>query len=133
MHELTLRAVVNCLIPPDEFPGAYEAGVCDYVTRLFETDVRDEIEFFATGLACIESEARALFGESFANLSSDQQVSTLTAIEHGEVTANWPVSPQRLLNMLVCVTAEGFYSNPQQGGNRDSISWRMTGFEQQDS
>jgi hypothetical protein len=31
--------------------------------------------------------------------------------------------------MLVNTTAEGYYSEPQQGGNRRGISWVMTGFE----
>jgi hypothetical protein len=34
--------------------------------------------------------------------------------------------------MLVNTTAEGYYSEPQQGGNRGAISWLMTGFEEFD-
>jgi hypothetical protein len=32
--------------------------------------------------------------------------------------------------MLVHTTVEGYYSDPQQGGNRGAISWVMIGFEQ---
>jgi hypothetical protein len=32
--------------------------------------------------------------------------------------------------MLVNTAAEGYYSEPQQGGNRGAISWVMTGFEE---
>ena len=39
MNSDTLRAVVDCLIPADEFPGAYDAGVCDYLERLLQTDL----------------------------------------------------------------------------------------------
>jgi len=31
--------------------------------------------------------------------------------------------------MLVNTTAEGYYSDPEQGGNRGRASWVMTGFE----
>jgi gluconate 2-dehydrogenase gamma chain len=127
----TLRTVVDCLIPADEFPGAYEAGVCDYLLKLFETELRDEAEFFTTGLDSIEFEARARFGEPFASLTPEQQSITLQAIQQGNVLTSWQISPQRFFEMLVCTTAEGFYSDPQQGGNRGAIAWTMTGFEDQ--
>ena len=133
MNTITLRAVVDCLIPPDDFPGAYEAGVCAYVMRLLNSDLRHESEFFSKGLDSIEDEARAKFTASFASLALNQQVSTLEAIERGEVSTSWSISPQRFFQMLVCITAEGFYSDPQQGGNRGAISWVMTGFEEQSS
>ena len=129
MKTETLRAVVDCVIPADDFPGAYEAGVCDYLLKLFETDLRDEAEFFNTGLDSIDLEARARFGEPFASLTPSQQSITLEAIQQGDVLASWQISPQRFFEMLVCTTAEGFYSEPQQGGNRGALSWTMTGFE----
>lgn len=123
--------MVDCLIPADDFPGAYDAGVCDYLRKLFETDLRHEAELFATGLENIEREAQARFGESFAHLTSDQQTLTLEAIQNGDVLSSWRISPQRFFERLVCTTAEGFYSNPEQGGNRGAVSWTMTGFEDQ--
>jgi gluconate 2-dehydrogenase subunit 3-like protein len=129
MNSETLRAVVDCLIPPDDFPGAYDAGVCDYVERLLQTDLADEAEFFRTGIEAIDAEARARFDEPFADLSASEQISVLTAIESGDVKISWPIPRTRFFEMLVNTTAEGYYSEPQQGGNRDAISWRMTGFE----
>ncbi len=125
----TLRAVVDCLIPPDDFPGASEAGVCDFLARLLETDLREQKEFFAAGVEGIESEARARFDNSFTNLSSNQQLEVLQAIEHGRVMTPWPMSPEHFFEMLVRTTAEGYYSDPEQGGNKESISWVMTGFQ----
>jgi hypothetical protein len=52
----------------------------------------------------------------------------LQDIEAGEVLTVWEVEPRYFFNLLVNTTAEGFYSNPEQGGNRDAISWTMTGF-----
>ena len=129
MNPETLRAVVDCLIPPDDFPGAYEAGVCDYLVRIFQTDLAAQSEFFLAGIDGIEAEARERFNESFANLTPDQKVSTLAAIESGDVKTSWSISPSLFFEMLVNTTAEGYYSDPQQGGNRASLSWVMTGFE----
>ena len=130
LQQQTLRAVVDCLIPPDEFPGAYDAGVCDYLSRLFDTDLATQLEFFRAGLDAIETEACARFGTSFSSLTRDEQTATLQAIELGDVLSVWPISPERFFNLLVTTAAEGFYSDPQQGGNREAISWQMTGFEE---
>jgi hypothetical protein len=130
MTSETLRAVVDCLIPPDDFPGGYEAGVCDYLERIFQTDLSAQREFFLDGIDGIEAEARERFNESFANLTPDQKASTLAAIESGDVKTSWSISPSLFFEMLVNTTAEGYYSDPQQGGNRGALSWVMTGFDE---
>ena len=112
MNPETLRAVVDCLIPPDDFPGAYEAGVCDYVERLLQTDLGEHADFFRAGIDAIEAEALARFDKLFAKLSPTEQTSTLVAIES---------AAPRFFEMLVNTTAEGYYTEP--------ISWVMTGFE----
>jgi hypothetical protein len=130
LEQQTLQAVIDCLIPPDEFPGAYSAGVCDYLARLFETDLAPQLAFYRSGLDGIEAESLARFQTTFHALTPDQQISTLQAIESGDVITSWPISPQHFLELIVNTTAEGYYSDPQQGGNRGAISWLMTGFEE---
>lgn len=130
MKSETLRAVVDCLIPPDDFPGAYDAGVCDYLERLLQTDLAEDAEFFRAGIDGIDAEAVARFEKPFAKLNPSEQNSTLAAIESGAVNTSWPVPPACFFELLVCTTVEGYYSEPQQGGNRGAISWAMTGFEE---
>ena len=129
MNPDTLPAVVDCLIPPDDFPGAYDAGVCDYIEQLLQTDLAEHDEFFRAGVDAIDSEALATYNAPFAVLTREQQIATLESIESGAVKTSWPIAPSRFLVMLVNVTAEGYYSDPQQGGNRGCASWVMTGFE----
>lgn len=129
MNSETLPAVVDCLIPPDDFPGAYDAGVCDYIEQLFQTDLAEHAEFFRAGIDAINIEALATFKAPFANLTRDQQISILERIESGAVVTSWPIAPTRFFEMLVNTTAEGYYSDPEQGGNRGRASWVMTGFE----
>jgi hypothetical protein len=129
MNPETLRAVVDCLIPPDDFPGAYNAGVCNYLRRLFRTDLASRSAFFRAGIEGIEAEALARWNTAFARLTPEQKISTLAAIELGDVKTAWSIQPSRFFEMLVNTTAEGFYSDPQQGGNRNAVSWVMTGFE----
>jgi len=129
MNPDTLPAVVDCLIPPDDFPGAYDAGVCDYIEQLLQTDLAEHDEFFRAGIDAINSEAVQTYNAPFAVLTREQQIATLKSIESGAVKTSWPIAPRRFFVMLVNVTAEGYYSDPQQGGNRGCASWVMTGFE----
>jgi gluconate 2-dehydrogenase gamma chain len=129
MNPDTLPAVVDCLIPPDDFPGAYDAGVCDYIEQLIQTDLADHAESFRAGIDAIDIEALATYNAPFAALTREQQMSILEGIESGTVKTSWPVAPSRFFEMLVNITAEGYYSDPQQGGNRGCVSWVMTGFE----
>ena len=130
MNSETIRAVVDCLIPPDDFPGAYEAGVCNYLERLLQTDLAEHADFFRAGIDAIDTEALAQYNARFEALTPDQQISVLAGIESGAVKTSWPVAPSRFFEMLVNTTAEGYYSDPQQGGNRGCASWVMTGFEE---
>jgi len=68
MNSETLRAVVDCLIPADDFPGAYEAGVCDYLERLLQTDLAEQAEFFRAGIDAIDAEAIARFDKPFVQI-----------------------------------------------------------------
>ena len=129
MNPDTLRAVVDCLIPSDDFPGAYDAGVCDYINQLFQTDLAGDAEFFRAGIKAVDSEALATYSAPFAVLTRDQQISILEHIESGALKTSWPIAAARFFAMLVNITAEGYYSDPQQGGNRGRASWVMTGFE----
>ena len=126
----TLRAVLDCVIPPDEFPGAWDAGVGNYLARQFESDLASQFEFYCGGLDGLEAESNVRFGKSFSDLRSEQQIAILDAVESGELSSSWTISAKNFFKLLVDTTAEGYYSDPEQGGNRDAVSWAMTGFSE---
>jgi len=55
---------------------------------------------------------------SFASLSSDQQIAYLKGIDKTPF-----FNTTRLLTLL------GMFSLPSYGGNRDSVGWKLIGFE----
>ncbi len=126
----TLRAAVDRIIPPDDYPGAWQCGVGDYLARQFESDLRPMLDDYCAGLSALEAESVARFQQTFVLLSEEEQDTMLRHIEAGEVLTAWNVTPRLFFNLLVNTTAEGFYSNPEQGGNRKGVSWAMTGFEE---
>src|SRR6195256_1759601 len=125
----TLRALVDRIIPPDDFPSGWDAGVGDYLARQFERDLRSQVACYQAGLAALDAEAQASAGVSFAALDADAQDALLSRIEAGGITTPWPIDAAAFFRAAVEHAMEGFYSDPGNGGNRDGVSWRMIGFE----
>ena len=124
----TLHAVVDRLIPADDAPGAWEAGVDTFIFRLLKTDCIALQPLYRDGLDGLQAEAHARFSQDFIALTPAQQDTLLQAIERGEVVTQWTVTPQDALSIWINHTAEGYYADAGNGGNRDNISWEIIGF-----
>ncbi len=125
----TLRAAIDRIIPADDFPGAWDAGAGDYIRRQLAGDLCHLAPLMDAGLASLDAEARTVAGCPFAALSPDGQDRLLADVEHGVVFTSWPISPEEFFAMLVRLTAEGYYGDPGNGGNREAVSWRMVGYD----
>ena len=125
----TLRALVDRIIPSDDFPGGWEAGVGDYLARQFARDLRHQAERYRAGLDALEAEAQWRAGMSFEALDAPAQDALLSRIELGKAIGPWPIDPAAFFRDAVNHAMEGFYSDPANGGNRDGLAWRMIGFE----
>jgi hypothetical protein len=124
-----LRALVDRIIPADDFPGGWDAGVGDYLDRQFVADLSHVVDLYRGGLDALDVEARTAAGVSYAALGPDAQDELLRRVEAGEVATDWPVDPAEFFRAATEHAAEGFYGDPGNGGNRDGVSWRMIGFE----
>ena len=125
----TLRALIDRLIPADDFPGGWDAGVGDYLERQFAGDLCHLLDVYRAGLDALDVEARVTAGISFAALPPDVQDELLRRVELGEVITDWPVDAAAFFRAATEHAAEGFYGDPGNGGNRGEVSWRMIGFE----
>jgi gluconate 2-dehydrogenase gamma chain len=125
-----LRAAVDRIIPADEYPGGWEAGVGDYLMRQLTTgDLQHQVNISREGLNALNAVALVLFNGQFHNLDSAKQDELLATVEKSAVKAIWPVNPPAFLLMLVEHCMEGYYSDPGNGGNHGGITWKMIGFE----
>jgi hypothetical protein len=125
----TLRALIDRIIPADDFPSGWEAGVGDYLDRQFAGDLCHLLDMYRAGLDALEVEARATAGVSFAALAPASQDELLRRVELGEVVTDWSVDPAAFFRAATEHAAEGYYGDSGNGGNRGEVSWRMIGFE----
>lgn len=128
-HWNILRSLMNRIIPRDDFSDAWEAGVGDYLARQFERDLQSQVEIYQFGLEALEAEAQAFTGKDFTELDASTQDMILSRLEAGQVTLSWPLNPIEFFHTVIEHVMEGYYSDPGNGGNRDSIAWEMIGFK----
>lgn len=115
-----LQAAVNRIIPADDYPCGWDAGVSDFFTLLFAREP-GFVPVYRSGLDALNEEARRAAGSAFADLDAARQDALLTQIEAGGEQAAF-------FHLLVEQTMEGFYADPGNGGNRDGIAWDMIGY-----
>jgi hypothetical protein len=124
-----LRAMIDRILPADDFPSGWDAGVGTYLTRQFDRDLRDALPVYRAGLDALNLEATAAYGTSFAALDALSQDTLLAHVENGTVQAAWEVDPASFFRMAVQHAMEGYYGDPGNGGNLNRIAWQMIGFE----
>jgi gluconate 2-dehydrogenase gamma chain len=111
----TLAAVCDRIVPPDEYPGAAQAGAVRFIDRQLLRHFRPFRTLYRDGL-------RLLASRSFASLPPAAQDAILKAFEAGTNTLE-----REFFNAAVQHTMQSYYGTPRHGGNRDAVSWRMLG------
>jgi gluconate 2-dehydrogenase gamma chain len=123
----TVEAIAEQIVPSDDSPGAQQAGVLFYIDGLlggrFGSFYRGRYE---SGLKLIDGLSKRQFHKDFANLNSDQQISVLQALQSGSGGGE---EGRRFFKLVLRHTMEGYYGDPEHGGNRGNASWHMIGFE----
>ncbi|HEX4296986.1 MAG TPA: gluconate 2-dehydrogenase subunit 3 family protein, partial [Devosia sp.] len=110
-EQALLRAVIDRLLPADEFPAASGFGADAYILAMLGGDAAPAREVIRYGLAELDR-------QGYRQLDAAGQDRMLKAAE-GEP---W-------FTRLVDLTAEGTYADPGNGGNVDARSWRMLGYD----
>ena len=115
-----VEGVAARIIPSDGTPGAREAGAVYFIDRALTTFDRERQALYTQGLENLQSKTRELFPNAtkFSSLNSDQQIQVLKAIEKTPFFAQ-----------IRTHTITGFLANPEYGGNRSQIGWKLIGFD----
>ncbi|MCY4019167.1 MAG: gluconate 2-dehydrogenase subunit 3 family protein [Chloroflexi bacterium] len=126
---LTLQALVDTIIPEDDYPGGWESGLGDYLLGQLQSDLRDSLATYRDWLDALEIEADKVFQHPFAGLDLASRTALLEAIEQGDIKSDWPVDQAGFFAQIVEHCTEGYYADPGNGANRDGAAWAMVGFE----
>ena len=126
----TLRALVDRIIPADDGPSGWEAGVGDFLQSLLTGELRARAADVEAGLRLLDAEALARHGgTAFASLPDPDKDALITDLLAGRARVEWAgVAPGAFLNLLVSLTAQGFYGDPGNGGNRNGVAWDLVGY-----
>ena len=136
-----LTAVVDRVVPADDWPSASELGAVEYLEAMAGRDLASWWLTLTEALAALEVEARSRFGRGFTNLTGVQQDQLLAAKELEEAgpaadaapgggpAAGGPIEGNSF-SYLCSVVAEAYYADPEHGANREGRSWSMIGYPQ---
>ena len=125
----TLAAASDQIVPPDQDPGAAEAGAVTFIDRQLATRQKKAQPLWGAGIRGLEATARRRHGQPFAELPFEAQTAVLQDVEKGAVEAgDWNgVEPVAFFGLLRSYSVMSFYGDPRHGGNKDRVSWRMLG------
>ena len=65
---LTLCALIDLIIPADDFPSGVQVGVSDCFQGILATDVKESADLVQAGLARLDQEAQTRYSAAFADL-----------------------------------------------------------------
>lgn len=148
-----VNAACARLIPTDDLgAGAIEAGVPEFIDRHMQTgyaagdiwflqgpyhEAAPEFgyqgklaprDILRVGIAGLDAWTKNEFsGKRFSELAPDQQDAVLKKLEAGEIKTEG-VPGKVFFSHLLNETLYGFFSDPQYGGNRDMVGWKLVGY-----
>ncbi|THF80323.1 GMC family oxidoreductase [Cohnella fermenti] len=129
----TLAAVVDRLLPGDEWPSATEGGVPAYLKRRAEEDPDTWRSLVEPGLRTLRTIALQRQNKPFEQLPDDEKDELLREAEKG-AAEGWPVSvsPSGFFESLLNLVAEGYYGSPEGSSEAGVVperkAWEMIGF-----
>ncbi len=125
---LTLAAVCDQIIPPDDAPGATQSGALEFIDRQLAGRYKRHRKAYSDGIAALDAIAARSAGQPFAKLAAPQQFELLTRLDEGKLGNGGDYDAARaFFNLAVAHTMQGFYGTPRHGGNREAASWVMLG------
>lgn len=131
-EEITLLdAIVEQIIPTDDFPGGKWANVSNFIDKQLDSYYRKHQLAYREGLAAFEKTIIQMKGKKFEELPFAEQTAMLEKMESGEFSGDyWKNNPPaKFFDMIRQHSLQGFYGSPVHGGNRDYISYHMLGLD----
>lgn len=127
----TLVAIADRIFPNTDTPGAVEIGAVSYIEAALAGDYAALVPLYREGLRAIERAARDRTGARFAELTGQQQDDILSEFEAGSIERFKKAA--EFFEAVRYHVLEGIFCEPQYGGNKDMLGWRLVNFPGQQS
>ncbi len=126
-ESVLLDALVEQIIPADEWPGGRDAGVTNFIDKQLVGPYTRYQESYRKGLHAIQETCKTKFQKQFENLSWEEQTQFLKKMEAGKMEGKaWKKGFDREFFELIRNHAmQGFYGSPRHGGNKNNVSYKM--------
>jgi gluconate 2-dehydrogenase gamma chain len=126
-ESVLLDALVEQIIPTDDWPGGRDAGVTNFIDKQLVGPYTRHQETYRKGLLAIQETCKARFQKRFEEISWEEQTQFLKNMEGGKMEGTgWEKGFDREFFGLIRNHAmQGFYGSPRHGGNKNNVSYRM--------
>lgn len=121
-----LAAIAERIFPTTETPGAVEIGAVNYIDIALAGDYAPLRPLYSQGLRAVNRHSRAKFDKKYSELSAAQQDAVLSDFEAGAVEGF--KSAAEFFETVRYHVLEGVFCEPQYGGNKEMIGWRLVNF-----
>ncbi len=112
-------AIADRIVPPDDTPGAREAGAVHFMDAVLGDGREAELQLLRDGLRNLQNRAESAFQTaSLSLLGAEQQDQLLREIEDSEFFAT-----------VRYLTVAGMFAMPEYGGNRDEAGYQLIGYD----
>lgn len=134
-------AIVEQIIPTDEWAGAKDAGVTNFIDKQLVGPYTRYQEDYRKNLASVQAYSKELHHQLFEQLVWEEQTAFLKKMEVGEFSCLsnlgkccvsgdviWEEGMDcSFFSLIRTHTMQGFYGSPRHGGNKDYVSYKMVG------
>ena len=130
-----IDAIAARIIPSDETPGAREAGVVYFIDRALTTFAVDDQKPYRQGLPALQARVSELFPalEKFSAATPEQQDQILHSLDEQSGPAGRHSrssgASSSFFQAVRVHTIVAFLIDPDSGGNRDGVGWKVIGRE----
>ena len=130
-----IDAITARIIPSDETPGAREAGVVYFIDRALTTFAVGDQKTYREGLPSLQARVREVLPnvERFSSATPEQQDQVLHSFDDevgpGGRSARRRAAGGSFFATLRVHTITGFLIEPDSGGNRGGVGWKVIGRE----
>ncbi len=131
MEAKTVEALAEQIIPADEYAGAKEAGVVNFIDKQLNGPYARYIDNYKNGIEAINITAQKKHNLLFEELNFKNQYTLMLEMENGTLSGEeWQhISTTHFFRLIRDHSLQGYYGSPRHGGNKDYVSYRMIGLD----